>query len=205
MKDEMQILIATKNNGKIRELKDFLADLPIRLRSLNEFADVVEAAETGATFAENAVLKAQSYGLQTGIWALADDSGLEVEALGGAPGIFSARYGGENTDYAEKIKKLLQELSETQDKERQARFVCAMAISNEKGEIKFLTEDVCHGKIALTPRGTNGFGYDPIFVPRNFEQTFGELPDETKRKISHRAKAINKIIRYLRDNYTNLA
>ncbi len=199
--DAGQLLIATKNSGKIKELKELLGELPLRLRGLSEFSDVADVIETGVTFAENAVLKAQSYALQTGFWALADDSGLEVEALGGAPGVFSARYAGENADDAEKIQKLLEELGKTHDEQRLARFVCAMAIADEKGEIKFLTEGSCNGKIALTPKGSNGFGYDPIFVPRNFDQTFGELPSEEKRKISHRARATNKIIRYLRDIY----
>ncbi len=139
--------------------------------------------------------------MQTGFWSLADDSGLEVEALGGAPGVFSARYAGENATDREKIAKLLHELNETQDRRRLARFVCAMAISDEKGEIKFLTEGICNGKIALSPSGTNGFGYDPIFIPDDFEQTFGELSDEIKQKISHRARATEKIIPFLRGFY----
>lgn len=195
----MHILVATKNVGKVKELERLFADLPARLRSLNEFPDVVEAEETGVTFAENAVLKAQAYALQTGVWALADDSGLEVEALAGAPGVFSARYAGENATDEEKIEKLLGELNARQDESRRARFVCAMAISDEKGEIKFLTEGICAGRIALTPKGVNGFGYDPIFIPKGFGQTFGELSSDIKREISHRALASTKIIQYLRD------
>ncbi len=195
----MQILVATKNTGKIKELERLLADLPVRLRSLDEFPGIIEPQETGATFAENAVLKAQSYALQTGLSALADDSGLEVEALGGAPGIFSARYAGANATDSERIEKLLDELKSTQDEQRRARFVCAMAISDEKGEIKFLAEAVCDGAIARTPEGANGFGYDPVFIPDGFNQTFGELSGEIKREISHRARAAKKIIRYLRD------
>ncbi len=195
----MQILVATKNVGKVKELKRLFADLPLRLRHLNEFSGVVEAEETGATFAENAVLKAQSYALQTGIWALADDSGLEVEALGGAPGVFSARFAGENATDEEKIQKLHDELNIRQDENRRARFVCMMAVSDEKGEIKFLTEGICAGRIALTPKGANGFGYDSIFIPDGFSQTFAELSNETKGKISHRAQASEKIIHYLRD------
>jgi XTP/dITP diphosphohydrolase len=118
-------------------LRGLLADLPLQLKSLNEFPNVVEAEETGASFDENAVIKAQSYALQTGFWSLADDSGLEVEALGNAPGVFSARYAGENASDRERIIKLLHELSETEDQKRLARFVCAMAISDEKGEINF--------------------------------------------------------------------
>lgn len=197
----MQLLIATKNNGKVRELKELLAGLPVNLRSLDEFQNISEAEETGATFAENAVLKAQSYALQTGFWSLADDSGLEVEALSGAPGVFSARYAGENATDAEKIEKLSQQLSETKNEQRGARFVCAMAISDEKGKIKFLAEGICSGKIAATPSGNNGFGYDPIFIPDGFQQTFGELTGETKQKISHRALATKKIIRYLHGIY----
>jgi len=197
----MQLLIATKNNGKVKELEELLANLPVNLRSLNEFSDIFEAEETSATFAENAVLKAQSYALQTGFWSLADDSGLEVEALGGAPGVLSARYAGEKATDAEKIEKLLQQLSETKDEQRRARFVCAMAISDEKGEIKFLAEGICSGKIAATPSGGNGFGYDPIFIPAGFKQTFGELSGAIKQKISHRAQATKKIIRYLHGIY----
>ena len=193
----MDILIATKNIGKVRELNGFLADLPLQLRSLDEFSNVIEVEETGATFAENAVLKAKGYARQTGLWALADDSGLEVVALNSAPGIFSARYAGENSTDAEKINKLLEELNKTSDKKRRARFVCAMAISDDKGEIKFLGEGLCNGTIALTPSGIYGFGYDPIFIPAGFKQTFGELSGEIKDKISHRAQAIEKIIRFL--------
>ncbi len=196
-----QFLVATTNAGKIKELKEMFAGLPFPLRSLREFPQTVEVAETGATFTENAVLKAKGYALQTEHWTLADDSGLEVEALGGAPGVFSARYAGENAGDAEKIEKLLIELNETEDGQRRARFVCAMAVANEKGEIKFIAEGVCSGKIALTARGDNGFGYDPIFVPDGFNQTFGELSRETKQKISHRARAAAKIIRRLRDIY----
>jgi len=195
----MQLLVATNNIGKVKELKKFLLDLSLQLRSINEFPGIIEVEETGKTFTENAVLKAKSYALQTKTWALADDSGLEVEVLDGAPGVFSARYAGENATDEEKIVKLLKELNETPDEQRRARFVCAMAISDENGEIKFLANGVCSGRIALTPSGTNGFGYDPIFIPDGFEQTFGELSGEIKQKISHRAQAIIKIIRFLRD------
>jgi len=198
---EKQLLVATNNGGKIRELKELFADLPFSLRSLSEFPEVTEVEETGATFTENAVLKAYGYALQTKLRALADDSGLEVEALGNAPGVFSARYAGENTGYAEKIEKLLFELGETQDKKRRARFVCVMAIADETGKIKFKADGICNGIIAVTASGNNGFGYDPIFIPDGFAQTLGELSAETKQKISHRAQAAKKIIRYLRDIY----
>lgn len=198
--DNGQLLVATGNAGKIRELEEFLADLPLVLRGLKEFPNVSEVEETGATFAENAGLKAFGYAVQTGLWTLADDSGLEVDALGGAPGVFSARYAGENASDAEKIAKLLSELGENDN--RRARFVCAMAVADESGEIKFFSEGVCDGQIALKPRGIKGFGYDSIFVPDGFEQTFGELSNEVKRKISHRARAMEKIIQYLRGFYS---
>lgn len=194
----MELLVATKNAGKVKELTELLGDLPIRLRALNEFENIIEPEETGATFSENAVLKAKYYAVQTGLWALADDSGLEVESLGGAPGVFSARYAGENTAYVEKIDKLLREINGAKGSDRQARFVCAMAVADESGDVKFLSEGVCDGKIASHSRGTNGFGYDPIFIPEGYSQTFGELPDKIKQKTSHRSRAIIKIIRFLR-------
>lgn len=198
----LELLIATKNAGKIRELEKLLAGLPIVLRNTAEFENIIEPEETGATFADNAILKARYYAEKTGILALADDSGLEVEALNKAPGIFSARYAGENATNEKKIAKLLNELERTNDKKRLARFVCAMAISSEKGEIKYLAEGICQGKISASPSGINGFGYDPVFIPEGFERTFGELSDQIKQKISHRGRAIEKIIEFLRDFIT---
>lgn len=198
-KNNFQILIATKNSGKILELKELLGDLPIKLLSLKDFPDVVEAAETGATFAENAAIKARGYALQTGVFALADDSGLEVAALGGAPGIYSARYAGENASDAARIEKLLKEMSVTRTENRAARFVCAMAFADKNGEILYTSEEFCEGTIAFEPRGKNGFGYDPVFIPSGFNETFGELSEAIKQKISHRGRASIKIIRYLLD------
>ena len=195
------IVVATKNAGKIKELKELLSDLPVTLKGLNEFLNIVEPEETGATFAENAIIKAKSYASQTGFWCLADDSGLEVAALNNAPGVYSARYAGENASDEERVAKLLSELNETHDTKRSARFVCAMAISDESDELKFLTEAFCSGKIALKPSGTNGFGYDPVFIPDGFNQTFGEISSETKQKISHRAKASQNIIAFLSGFY----
>lgn len=195
----LKLVIATKNSGKVLELKELLADLPFRLSNLSDFPNIVEAEETGETFVENAALKAQSYARQTGILALADDSGLEVAALGGAPGIYSARYAGENVSDETRIEKLLKEISRTGNNNRAARFVCAIAIADGNGEIIFTAEDYCEGVIAFEPRGRNGFGYDPVFIPIGFDQTFGEMPETVKREISHRARALTKIIRYLRD------
>ena len=204
-KDNFTLLIATKNTGKVREIENLLADLPVNLRSLSDFSEIVEPEETGATFIENAVIKARFYSLRSGIWALADDSGLEVAALNGAPGVLSARYAGENANDQERNEKLLRELDELPDDKRTARFVCAMAIADEKGEIQFTAEGICSGKIALTSSGTNGFGYDPIFIPDGFSETFGTLSSDIKQRLSHRARATSKIIQYLRQFYADLS
>ncbi len=195
----MKLVVGTNNAGKIEELNELLVDLPVDISGLDEFENIFDVEETGTTFDENAILKANSYALQTGFWALSDDSGLAVEALGGAPGVYSARYAGENAKNEERIAKLLSALAKTGSRSRRSRFVCVMALADESGAIKFIAEGVCNGRIAAAPRGTNGFGYDPIFIPEGFEETFGELSSTVKREISHRARAIQKIIRFLRD------
>ncbi len=196
---KLELLIASKNAGKIKEFRQLLADLPIILHSANEFDAIPEPEETGETFADNAILKARYYAEKTGLIALADDSGLAVDALNGAPGVFSARYAGADATNAERIDKLLKEVSDTPIEKRLARFVCAIAITTQTGKILNLTEATCEGNIAFQPSGTNGFGYDPIFVPNGFSQSFGELSDEIKHKISHRGRAIEKIIEFLHD------
>ncbi len=201
----MNLLIATKNPGKIDEIRRLLTGLPIEAGYLGDFADVKEVAETGSTFHENARLKASGYALQTGSYALADDSGLEIALLGGAPGVLSARYGGENMGYPEKMKLVLSKLAQTPENaheepgERRARFICVMAVASPEGEILHEAEGICGGKIAPEPRGMNGFGYDPIFIPDGFSGTFGELGDDIKQQISHRARAISEIMRFLLD------
>lgn len=194
-----EILIATQNAGKVRELKELLAGSAISVKSLSDFEDIAEPEETGLTFAENAALKASYYAEKTASWILADDSGLEVAALNNAPGVFSARYAGRGASDKDRIEKLLDELNQTQNENRAARFVCAMAIAGKDGAIKYLAEGICQGRIALTPKGTNGFGYDSIFIPDGFEESFGALSGDIKQEISHRAQATAKIIRFLRD------
>ena len=201
MNDSMKLLIATGNSGKVVEIADLLADLPVRLLNLKDFPPIAEPSETGATFAENAALKAVYYAAHTGIPALADDSGLEVSALDGAPGVLSARYAGANADDDARIAKLLGALGNCGD--RRARFVCAMAIADADGTIRRRAEGFCAGAIALEKRGANGFGYDPIFIPDGFAETFGELSAETKRRISHRKRATDEIIQQLRRFYDN--
>jgi XTP/dITP diphosphohydrolase len=194
-----KLLIATNNAGKLAELAGMLEEIPIELVSLELFSDLDEVEETGETFAENARLKAAGYATQTGLFALADDSGLEIPALDGRPGVYSARYGGTDVGFAEKMTLLLDELEDIPDRRRQARFVCSIAIADPMGRIVTQTEGVCTGAISSEPRGNGGFGYDPIFIPDAFDQTFGELSDEVKGQISHRASAFRSIIPFLRD------
>jgi XTP/dITP diphosphohydrolase len=196
----VEILIATHNEGKIREVEEALQSLPIKVRYLKEFSHVSLVDEAGRTYRENAVLKSLGYAKQSGMCALADDSGLEVEALGGRPGVYSARFGGENLSDHERTHKLLAELSEHASSRRSARFVCCMALSGwdlarGAGEPELLTliEAKCEGSIALEERGVNGFGFDPVFVPEGNVATFAELPIEVKARISHRAQALAAI------------
>lgn len=194
-----ELLIATHNAGKVREALPLLDGLRLRLRSLTEFPLIGEVEETGATFAENAALKAKGYAAQTGLWTLADDSGLEVAALGGAPGVFSARYGGEGASDAERTARLLDELARTNDSERRARFVCVIAIADPYASLVHSSTGICEGRIALAPRGEGGFGYDPVFIPDGYQQSFGELPTEIKQRISHRARALAAMRSFLSD------
>ena len=194
-----ELLIATRNAGKVREIEQLLGDLPLRLRGLADFADVPEVEETGTTFAENAVLKARAYASQTRLWTLADDSGLEVDALGGRPGVFSARYAGPAATYEERMAKLLGELAAARDRERRARFVCVIAVAPPSADSVRTFAGTCEGHIAGEPRGSEGFGYDPLFVPDGYKQTVGELGDEVKRDISHRARALAGALAYLRE------
>ncbi len=184
------LLLGTRNPGKVIEIVSILADSGWSFSSLEQFPNVGEAEENFLTFAENAIAKAQFYAAATGLCALADDSGLEVEALGGAPGVFSARYAGAHASDADRRALLLSELGKTGDTTRRARFVAVVAISKPNGEILNLSEGICNGTITFAPRGTGGFGYDPLFIPDGYTQTFAELPDTIKNQISHRARAL---------------
>jgi XTP/dITP diphosphohydrolase len=184
------LLLGTRNPGKVIEITNILAASGWSFSSLQEFPDVGEAEENFVTFAENAIAKACFYSSATGLSALADDSGLEVAALGGAPGVFSARYAGAHASDADRRALLLSELGKTGDSNRRARFVAVVAIATPAGEILNLSEGICEGTITFSPRGTGGFGYDPLFVPDGYDQTFAELPDAIKNLISHRARAL---------------
>jgi XTP/dITP diphosphohydrolase len=184
------LLLATSNAGKVRELAQLLEGLPLTLRNLSEFEPVPIVEETGETFDENASLKATFYGRRTGLLALADDSGLEVEALNGAPGVRSARYAGEDATDGQRVARLLEEMEGISEVERGARFVCVLALFDPAAARLRIFRGVCAGRIAATARGSQGFGYDPIFVPEGYELSFAELPTEIKQRISHRALAL---------------
>jgi len=189
----MQILLATNNMGKVRELAELLKDEDVQILSLRDIPEIKEVEETGQTFAENALLKAQTVCASTRMITLADDSGLEVDALNGAPGVYSARYAGEPKDDRRNIEKLLADLQNVPEPLRTARFRCCLAIVTPEGE-EVLTEGTVEGKILFEPRGSGGFGYDPVFYLPEYGKTMAELEMEEKNKISHRAQAFQKAV-----------
>lgn len=189
-----QVIVATGNAGKLREFGRIFAPFGLEVAAQKEVCPGLSVEENGATFAENAFLKADAVHRQTGKAAVADDSGLCVDALGGRPGVYSARYAGEETSYPEKIQRLLAELDGVPDGKRTARFVAHICYIDADGQrIDF--EESCEGKIGYAPAGENGFGFDPIFLVG--EKTFSELDDAEKDKISHRGKALRKLAAYL--------
>ena len=184
------LVVATQNPGKLKEMQHHLSGLPWQLQLMPSDLDI---EETGETFMENACLKATQVAQQTGQWAIADDSGLAVDALQGAPGIYSARYG---TDDADRIGRLLRELGDT--KNRKAQFVCAVAVARPDGEIACQSEGVCPGQILSAPQGNNGFGYDPVFYVPTLHLSFAEMDKDQKRQISHRGRAITTLLPQLK-------
>jgi XTP/dITP diphosphohydrolase len=184
------LVVATGNPGKVEEIQAYLEGLEIELALK---PDELEIEETGDTFLANACLKASQVAQATGEWAIADDSGLEVDALDGAPGIYSARYGKTDTD---RIERLLIELGN--ELNRQAQFVCAIAIARPDGSIVLQAEGICPGEILHAPRGSNGFGYDPVFYVPAQKMTFAEMPSELKHSISHRGQAFKILLPQLK-------
>jgi non-canonical purine NTP pyrophosphatase (RdgB/HAM1 family) len=191
MKKQKQLLIASNNQHKIKELKSILLPLNINVISPDEIGGIPEVEETGNTFEENASLKAIEIAKLKNIYVFADDSGLEVEALNWRPGIYSARYAGPKANDLDRINKLLGELGDKQT--RKARFVCVIAISDPKGNVKTFRGEA-YGQILFSPVGTSGFGYDPVFQPDGYDKTFAELQSEIKNSISHRANAMKKAL-----------
>lgn len=191
------ILIATKNRGKLREVQDILAGLPVVWVTLDQFPDLPDAVEDADTFAGNAERKAIHYARLTGLWTLADDSGLEVDALGGAPGVYSARYAGRQGDDAANNQKLIAQLAGVPAQQRTARFRCTIALAGPEGILAAACETF-EGLIVDDPRGANGFGYDPHFFVPELGKTAAQLPAEQKNRISHRAKALTFIRPYIK-------
>ena len=195
----MDLLLATRNAHKTREFRELLGQA-FGVIDLSSFPEIATPEETGRTFEENATLKAIAASKKLPSLVIADDSGLEVEALGGAPGIFSARYAGENAGDVPNVNKLLRELRQRNiaTEKRSARFRCVIALA-QNGKLLGVFEGFVEGKIVDPPRGSHGFGYDPIFEPKGFDQTFAEMTAESKNQISHRGQAIAALRKALRE------
>lgn len=184
-----KLLVATNNPGKVREYEELLVGLPVEITFPAQEGLVLEVEESGETFEENAGLKATAYARASGLLTLADDSGLVVDALGGAPGVRSARYAGPGASDVDRYRKLLAALANVPEEQRTARFRCVVAVAQPDGTI-YTTDGVCEGQIGFAPRGEHGFGYDPIFIVVGYNgQTMAELSPDIKNRISHRARA----------------
>lgn len=184
-----KIVFATTNEGKVKEIKEILAGFPIEVVSMKEMNITADIEENGATFEENSLIKAREVSKITGLPAMADDSGLEVDYLNGEPGIYSARYLGRDTDYNYKNNYIIEKLENAKDEERSARFVCVISLVLPDGR-EFIKKGVLEGRIAYEIKGENGFGYDPVFYLPEYGMTSAELSGEEKNKISHRGKAL---------------
>jgi XTP/dITP diphosphohydrolase len=191
----MRLVLASRNKKKLRELVDLLGDLVPDLTDLTPYPEAPEVDETGTTFAENAALKAVQLSRALGTWTVGEDSGLCVPALGGAPGIFSARYAGTHGDDAANNIKLLNELTNQPD--RSAYYVSSIALADPSGTVRFASEGRCWGRIVAEYRGQGGFGYDPLFEIPEYHATFGELPAVVKHALSHRGRAVRKLREFL--------
>lgn len=192
----LDIVLATRNKKKVEEIRRIVAGMPISIFTLDDFPECPEVAEDGDTFEANAVKKAVSVLRHTGKTALADDSGIEVYALNRAPGVLSARYAGEGADDRKNLEKLLCEMRSFDDDKRGARFVCCIALASPDRCVKTFF-GYAEGRIGREPRGSSGFGYDPIFYPEGHSRTFAEMSDDEKDAISHRAMALRELRQYL--------
>jgi XTP/dITP diphosphohydrolase len=191
----MKIFIASKNNGKIKEIESVLRVFNYEFSSLADYPDIPDIDESGATFEENAFIKAKAVYDIVKVPVMADDSGLEVDYLNGAPGVYSARYAGEKASDLDNCMKLLKELKQTEYEKRTARFKCVIILYN--GVNKHSFEGTCEGHILNEMRGSKGFGYDPLFLPEGYTKTFAELDLDTKNRISHRGKALQKLVKFM--------
>ena len=192
----MQLLVATTNAGKLREIRDVLAGLDVEILGLHDVPPTTEAQETGATFQENARLKALHYAAAAPMLTVAEDSGLMIDALGGEPGVRSARFLGAEATYAERFAEIARQLDTRAHGARTARFVCALAAARG-GTILFEATGTVEGEIAPAPRGSNGFGYDPIFLYPPYGSTFGEVSQEAKLRVAHRGQAFRQFKNWL--------
>lgn len=192
----MTILVATRNHGKAREFAEMLGGSNLDWRDLSDFPNAGEVEETGTTFRANACIKASAYAQRTGLWTIADDSGLEVDALQGSPGVYSARWAERHhagKGDADNNTLLLRQIEHVDDAQRTARFVCTLALSDPQGRIILTARDTVEGKILRAGRGTNGFGYDPLFLIDALGRTTAELEPDQKHAISHRGKALRRV------------
>lgn len=192
-----ELIVATKNQGKINEFRQMFSKYNISVKSLLDIDRTIDIEETGTTFEANAVIKAEAIVELIGLPVVADDSGLEVDALNGEPGVYSARYAGMDKDDEKNTAKLLRELEGKTEDERAARFVCAVAVARP-GKETFVKRGTCEGTITTEPQGTNGFGYDPVFIPKGSTRTMAEHSSEEKNAISHRHHAIEQIEEWLK-------
>jgi len=187
------LVIGTRNAKKREEIREILGDLAVDLRDLVAFPDAPEVEETGKTFADNARKKARELAVALGQWVLGEDSGLVVPGLQGRPGVYSARYAGRQGDDAANNARLLAELAPLPEDHRTAYYICTAALADPKGNVQAVAEGRCHGIIVREPRGTGGFGYDPLFLIPEYHQTFGELSSRVKHALSHRARALAQL------------
>ncbi|MEA3328720.1 MAG: XTP/dITP diphosphatase [Candidatus Omnitrophota bacterium] len=193
----MELVIATRNKKKMQEIEKILEGFDVKILSLENYPRLPEIVEKGSTFEDNAVEKSRVVARFTNQWALADDSGLEVEALDGRPGVYSARFAGKEQNDQANIKKLLNLMKNIPEPERTARFSCVMAISKPDGETAGIVKGICKGSINFKPDGKNGFGYDPIFIASGYQETFARMEAGLKNRISHRAEALRQVKEFI--------
>jgi XTP/dITP diphosphohydrolase len=191
---DRRLVIGTRNQKKGTELAELLTPWGLTVATLAEFPTAIDVAEDGDTFAANAVLKATQQARHLGRWVLADDSGLAVDALCGAPGVFSARFARANASDQQNNEKLLEQLGTTPLEQRTAHYVCHVAVADPTGTVRAESHDICRGRIRFEPSGANGFGYDPLFEVVEYHRTFGELGPHVKQAISHRSRALRAIL-----------
>lgn len=195
-----ELIVASRNKGKVAEIKELLSGLPYKVTSLFEYPHLPDVVEDGKTYKANALKKAYTIAKLTGCMTVSDDSGIEVRALDNAPGIYSARFAGEGKTEKQKNQKLFRLLKGVPMSKRQARYRCVLALVDGKGRQMGVLEGRCSGLIAMKERGSNGFGFDPLFVVKRYNKTFGELDPSIKAKISHRARALKKLRRLLENS-----